>query len=164
MDAASRTLTSTGPTGRRSDAGSVRLGGCDVAGLMLVGGMYGGPYDLLADFMGVAPARLHGIVAPLAPGRVCRYRTAGIRPGVVLADPLWPRGHRPALHSGQPALGRLAHIRAVAAVRLSLEDGDAYPDGRASWRSERRIRAATAVPGGQRSRLVVRDLPEGSVL
>jgi hypothetical protein len=82
MDAASRTLTSTGPTGRRSDAGSVRLGGCDVAGLMLVGGMYGGPYDLLADFMGVAPARLHGIVA--------RWRRAGYaatgRPG---SGPAW---------------------------------------------------------------------------
>ncbi len=42
----------------------------------------------------------------------------------------------------RPALGRLAHIRAVLAVRLSLQDSDAFRDGGAWWRSERRIRAA----------------------
>jgi hypothetical protein len=42
----------------------------------------------------------------------------------------------------RPALARLAHIRAVLAIRLSLEASDAYRDGRAWWRSERRIRAA----------------------
>ena len=42
----------------------------------------------------------------------------------------------------RPALGRLAHIRAVLAVRLSLQESDAFQDGRAWWRSERRIRAA----------------------
>jgi len=42
----------------------------------------------------------------------------------------------------RPALGRLAHIRAVLAVRLSLQASAAYQDGRGWWRSERRIRAA----------------------
>ena len=42
----------------------------------------------------------------------------------------------------RPALGRLAHIRAVLGIRLSLQDSDAFRDGRAWWRSERRIRAA----------------------
>jgi hypothetical protein len=42
----------------------------------------------------------------------------------------------------RPALARLAHIRAVLAVRLWLQAGDAYQNGRAWWRSERRIRAA----------------------
>jgi hypothetical protein len=42
----------------------------------------------------------------------------------------------------RPALARLAHIRAVLAIRMSLQAGDAYQDGRAWWRSERRIRAA----------------------
>jgi len=46
----------------------------------------------------------------------------------------------------RPALARLAHIRAVLAIRLSLQASDAYRDGRAWWRSERRIRAAA---GGQ---------------
>jgi hypothetical protein len=57
MDASSSTLASTGlPSARRADAGSVRLGGRDVAGLMLVGDMYGAPYDLLAGFLTCSPA------------------------------------------------------------------------------------------------------------
>jgi hypothetical protein len=43
---------------------------------------------------------------------------------------------------GRPALGRLAHIRAVLAIRLPQQDSDAFRDGRAWWRSERHIRAA----------------------
>ncbi len=42
----------------------------------------------------------------------------------------------------RPALGRLAHIRAVLAARLWLEASEVYQDGQAWWRSERRIRAA----------------------
>jgi hypothetical protein len=41
-----------------------------------------------------------------------------------------------------PSLSRLAHIRAVLAVRLWLESGQAYRDGQAWWRSERNIRSA----------------------
>ncbi len=63
----------TGPpaaaASRRADAGTVRLGERDVAGLMLCGDMYGAPYDLLAGFLGVRPDRLRGIVA--------RWRNAG---------------------------------------------------------------------------------------
>ena len=44
--------------------------------------------------------------------------------------------------ASRPAISRLAHIRAVLAVRLWLEAGQVYQDGRAWWRSERRIRAA----------------------
>src|SRR5690348_10804873 len=44
--------------------------------------------------------------------------------------------------TSRPALARLAHIRAVLAVRLSLEASGAYQVGQAWWRSERRIRAA----------------------
>jgi hypothetical protein len=80
----------TGTSARRADAGSVRLGERDVAGLLLCGDMFGGPYDLLASFLRIRPDRLE-------------------------------------------------HIRAVLAIRLSLEASDAYRDGRAWWRSERRI-------------------------
>src|SRR5207247_11341922 len=48
------------------------------------------------------------------------------------------RRHAPA----PPAAARLAPIRAVLAVRLSLEASAAYRDSRAWWRPERRIRAA----------------------
>jgi hypothetical protein len=133
---------STRPHVRRADAGAVRLGGRDVAGLMLCGDMYGSPYDLLAVFLGVQPARLRGIVA--------RWRRAGYAAtGRLGPGPAWRWLTRPGLAvtgqhyaPGKPALGRLAHIRAVLAVRLSLENSPAYQDGRAWWRSERRIRAA----------------------
>jgi hypothetical protein len=49
------------------------------------------------------------------------------------------QGYAPA----RPALGRLAHTRAVLAVRLALEGSAAWQDGQGWWRSERRIRAAT---------------------
>src|SRR6266513_5344280 len=48
---------------RRADAGTVRLGERDVAGLVLLGDMYGAPYDLLAACLAVRPDRLRGIVA-----------------------------------------------------------------------------------------------------
>jgi hypothetical protein len=145
MDAAPSTLTVAGarpPPGLRADAGSVRLGGRDVAGLLLVGDMYGAPYDLLAGFLAVRPARLRAIVA--------RWRRAGYAAtGRLGPGPAWCWLTRPGLAvTGQhyaparPALGRLAHIRAVLAIRLSLQDSDAYQQGRAWWRSERRIRAA----------------------
>src|ERR1700733_6550564 len=143
MDAASSAATRTGlPSARRADAGSVRLGGRDVAGLLLAGGMYGAPYGLLGGFLGVQPARLRGVVA--------RWRRAGyVATGRLGPGPAWcwltrsglaVTGQRDA--PARPALARLAHIRAVLAIRLSLEAGDVYRDGRAWWRSERRIRAA----------------------
>ena len=151
MDATGIILATTGlPSARRADAGSVRLGGRDVAGLMLVGDMYGGPYDLLGGFLDVQPARLRGIVA--------RWRRAGYAAtGRLGPGPAWCWLTRSGLAvTGQryapapPALGRLAHVRAVLAVRLSLEDSPAFRAGRAWWRSERRIRAAAGpkVGGG----------------
>jgi hypothetical protein len=152
MDTARWTVISaaTGPSARRADAGSVRLSDRDVAGLLLAGDMYGSAYDLLASFLGVRPDRLRGIVA--------RWRRAGyVQSGRLGPGPAWCWLTRSGLAvTGQryaparPALARLAHIRAVLAIRLSLEASDAYRDGRAWWRSERRIRAAAGghVGGG----------------
>jgi hypothetical protein len=127
---------------RRADAGTARLGPRDVAGLVLLGDMYGAPYDLLAAYLGVRADRLRGIVA--------RWRTAGYAAtGRLGAGPAWCWLTRAGLAvTGQPyaparpAAARLAHVRAVLAVRLSLEASPAYQDGRAWWRCERRIRAA----------------------
>ena len=143
MDAASTlAVADGGPPGRRADAGHVRLGGRDVAGLLLCGDMYGVPYDLLAAFLSVRADRARGIVV--------RWRRAGyVQTGRLGPGPAWCWLTRSGLAAtgqryapSRPALGRLAHIRAVLAVRLSLQDSDAYRDGRAWWRSERRIRAA----------------------
>jgi hypothetical protein len=79
-----------------------------------------------------------------------RWRTAGLAStGTLGPGPAWcwltPAGMTAcgmAYPARPPALARLAHIRAVLAVRLWLESGQAYRDGRAWWHSERRIRAA----------------------
>jgi hypothetical protein len=152
MDTARSTVLSaaTGTSARRADAGCVRLGERDVAGLLMCGDMYGAPYDLLSTFLGVRPDRLRGIVA--------RWRRAGYAAtGRLGPGPAWcwltrsglaVTGQRYA--TARPALARLAHIRAVLAIRLSLQDSAAFRDGRAWWRSERRIRAAAGghVGGG----------------
>jgi hypothetical protein len=145
MSAGGSTVTpaaGTGPPGRRADAGTVRLGSRDIAGLLLCGEMYGAPYDLLALALGVREDRARAIVA--------RRRKAGYADtGRLGPGPAWCWLTRPGLSvtglryaATRPALGRLAHIRAVLAVRLSLQDSAAYRQGRGWWRSERRIRAA----------------------
>ena len=114
---------------------------------MLCGDHYGSPYDLLAAALDVRGDRLRGIVA--------RWRHAGYADtGTLGPGPAWcwltPAGMKAtglAYPATRPALGRLAHIRAVLAIRLWLQAGDVYTGGRAWWRSERRIRAAI---GGQR--------------
>ena len=65
MDTAGRTVISpaTGMSARRADAGSVRLGDRDIAGLLLCGEMYGAPYDLLATFLAAREDRAWRIVA-----------------------------------------------------------------------------------------------------
>jgi hypothetical protein len=128
--------------GRRSDAGVIRLTARDAAGLLLCGEMYGAPYDLLASALGVREDRLRGIVA--------RWRHAGLaQTGRLGPGPAWCWLTRPGLAAtglryalARPSLARLAHVRAVLAIRLAMEDSDAYRDGQAWWRSERRIRAA----------------------
>ncbi len=125
----------------RFDAGQVRLSGRDVAGLLLCGEHYAAQYDILAAALAVQPARLRGIVA--------RWRHAGlVATGALGPGPAWcwltaagmtACGLR--YPARPPALSRLAHIRAVLAVRLWLEAGRAYQDGQAWWRSERNIRA-----------------------
>jgi hypothetical protein len=131
--------------GQRSDAGVIRLTGRDTAGLLLCAEMYGAPYDLLAGALRVREDRLRGIVA--------RWRRAGFAAtGRLGPGPAWCWLTRAGLAAAglryapaRPALSRLAHIRAVLAVRLSMEGTAAYLDGQAWWRSERRIRAS-AVP------------------
>jgi hypothetical protein len=133
---------------RRSDAGSVRLSARDIAGLLLCGEHYAAPYDLLAAALDVRPARLRGIVA--------RWRGAGYAAtGTLGPGPAWcwlTSAGMAACGLGYPArppaLARLAHIRAVLAARLWLQSGQAYQEGQAWWRSERRIRAALPANAG----------------
>ena len=133
---------------RRTDAGTVKITDRDITGLTLCADQYGAPVDLLADALDVRPERLPGILA--------RWRRAGwAETGVLGKGPAWcwltPAGMRLLglnYSAREPAVARLAHIRAVLAARLWLQSGEAYREGRAWWRSERRIRAAAGARVG----------------
>ena len=130
----------------------------DVAGLLFTAEMYGVQLDLLAVRLAVSEVRARALAA--------RWREQGYaesarlgpgRPWVWLTrDGLLACGlpYRPA----PPALARLAHLRAVIAVRLALESAPGYLAAGAYWRSERRLRARLG------SRVPLREhLPDGEV-
>ena len=56
-----------------------------------------------------------------------------------------------------PALSRLAHIRAVTAIRLALESSGTYRTAAARWRSERHLRARIGKVGARE------HIPDGEV-
>ena len=130
----------------------------DVAGLLFTAEMYGVQLDQLAARLAVSEVRARALAA--------RWREQGYaesarlgpgRPWVWLTrDGLLACGlpYRPT----PPALARLAHLRAVTAVRLALESAPGYLAAGAYWRSERRLRARMG------SRVPLREhLPDGEV-
>jgi hypothetical protein len=132
---------------RRASAGVIQLTQRDIDGLLLCGEHYGVPYDLLAAALRVPPGRLPAILR--------RWRRAGYAATARLGPgPGWcwlTRDGMSATGLGfpavRPALGRLAHIRAVLAARLWLETGPGWASGQAWWHSERRLRAGKPMAG-----------------
>jgi hypothetical protein len=130
----------------------------DVTGLLFTAEMYGVQLDLLA-------ARL-GISQPAARSTVARWRQQGYADWAQLGPGgrwVWLTQAGLAAcglpyRAGAPALPRLAHLRAVTAVRLTLEAVPAYAAAGGYWRSERRLRARMG------SRVPLREhLPDGEV-
>jgi len=82
-------VTTAGPglpaASRRSDAGTVRLTGRDIAGLVLCGDMNGAPYDLLAGYLGVREDRLRAIVSRWRRAGRPAWRTCARSPATVAA-------------------------------------------------------------------------------
>lgn len=118
--------------------------------------MYGVQLDQLAVVLGVSVERARRVAA--------RWQNLGLAESARLGPgPPWIWATRPGLSACglrytavPPAPSRLAHIRAVTAVRLALQATTAYRRARAFWRGERRIRAA--------SRIGMRDhLPDGEL-
>jgi hypothetical protein len=130
----------------------------DVAGLLFAAEMYGVQLDQLAVQLGVSEIRARSLAARwreqgytdsarLGPGRPWIWLT---RAGLLACG----LPYRPA----PPALARLAHLRAVTAVRIALESTAGYPAAGAYWRSERRLRARMG------NRVPLREhLPDGEV-
>ena len=113
----------------------------DISGLLFAGEMYGVQLDHLTRVLGVSQARARAIVAGWRKRHLAE--SARLGPGTP-----WVWLTRPGLASCglgysavPPALGRLAHIRAVTAVRLALESAAGYSEAGAYWRGERRLRA-----------------------
>ena len=135
---------------RRASADVIQLTRRDIEGLLLCGEHYGAPYDLLAAALRVPPGRLPAILR--------RWRRTGyIATGRLGLGPGWCWLTRDGMNATglgfpatRPALGRLAHIRAVLAARLWLETSPGWASGHAWWHSERRLHAArpTADRGG----------------
>jgi hypothetical protein len=130
---------------RRVDAGVVQLTQRDIDGLLLCAEHYGAPYDLLASALVVPPERLSPILR--------RWRRTGYAATRRLGrGPAWCWLTRDGMSAtglgfpaARPALGRLAHIRAVLAARLWLETSPGWESGHAWWHSERRLRAGQPV-------------------
>ena len=130
----------------------------DTVGLLFTAEMYGVQLDLLA-------ARL-GIREPAARATVARWRQQGYADWAQLGPGgrwVWLTQAGLAAcglpyRAGAPALPRLAHLRAVTAVRLALEAAPGYAAAGGYWRSERRLRARMG------SRVPLREhLPDGEV-
>lgn len=130
----------------------------DGARLTFVGEMYGVQLDQLALAFGVTERRASALVA--------RWRTAGSVDSASLAPgPRWVWLTKAGLAccglpyvQGAPGLSRLAHLRAVTAVRLALAATPQFGAGMAYWRSERRIRARIGGRVGARE-----HIPDGEV-
>jgi hypothetical protein len=134
------------------------LAGRDITGLLFTAEMYGVQMDQLAAVLGVSETRARAIAARWRGQR--QAESARLGPG-----PPWIWLTRAGLAScglrymqAPPALSRLAHIRAVAAVRLALEATSGYQAAGAYWRSERRLRARLGGRVGLRA-----HLPDGEV-
>ena len=126
---------------RRVDAGVVQLSQRDIDGLLLCGEHSGAPFDLLATALRVEPERLSALTS--------RWRRAGFAAtGRLGPGPKWCWLTRDGMtatglgfRAGPPALGRLAHLRAILAARLWMEASPAWRAGQPWWHSERRLRA-----------------------
>jgi hypothetical protein len=122
-------------------ADSGRLTGRDIAALLFVADMYAVQLDQLAVVLGVTQPRARAVA--LGWRRAGHAESARIGPGLPW---LWlTRSGLSACglpyRAASPALSRLAHLRAVTAVRLALEATPGYSAAGAFWRGERRLRA-----------------------
>jgi hypothetical protein len=132
---------------------SASLAERDSSGLAFVAEMYGVQLDQLAALLALTGRQVRMLVT--------RWTSRGLAESGVLSPGLpWVWLTRTGLQAcdaryaaAPPALPRLAHIRAVTAVRLALEDAPGYGDAGAHWRSERRLRARLGGRLGSRDHL-----------
>jgi hypothetical protein len=139
----------------------------DTGALVFTADMYGLQLDQLAELQG-------GITARQARALVTRWARAGLAESARLGPgPAWVWLTRSGLQAcgvryaaGPPALARLAHVRAVTAVRLAFEAVSGYREASGYWRSERRLRARLGGRVGARDHLPDAEVhwPDGTAV
>ena len=113
-------------------AAAAHLAGRDIAGLLFVADMYGVQLDQLAAVLEVGESRARAVTASWRRARYAGSARLGpggpwiwlTRAGLAACGLPTP--------ANTPALSRLAHLRAVAAVRLALEAKPMSGDGKRS--------------------------------
>jgi hypothetical protein len=118
------------------------LGHHDIDGLVLCAEHVAAPLDLLATALDVGPARLCEIVARWRRVGYAATGRLGPGPGWCWLTPAGMADTGLGYPPGPPRPTRLAHLRAVLAARLWLQELPAldWDLGRPWWQSERRIR------------------------
>lgn len=120
--------------------------------------MYGVQLDQLAAVLGVSDRQARAAAARWVARRAAESARLGPGAGWVWLTRAGLAACGLRYSAAAPALARLAHIRAVTAVRLALESVSSYGAAGAYWRGERRLRARM---GG---RVGVREhVPDGEV-
>jgi hypothetical protein len=125
----------------------------DAVALPFLADMYGLQLDQLTELLGVTSRQSRALVARWASRKLAESGTLSPGPPWVWLTRAGLRAVGARYPAAAPALPRLAHLRAVTAVRLALASVATYRDGSAHWRSERHLRARIGGRVGTRDHL-----------
>jgi hypothetical protein len=125
----------------------------DSAGLAFVAEMYGVQLDQLAALLGLSGRQARALAARWSARKLADSAVLGPGPAWVWLTRTGLQACGLRYPAVPPALPRLAHIRATAAVRLTLEATPGFSAGGAHWRSERRLRSRLGGRLGSRQHL-----------
>lgn len=131
----------------------VALADQDNTALPFLADMYGLQLDQLTALLGLTTRQSGALVARWVSRKLAESGTLSPGPPWVWLTRAGLRAVGGRYPAAAPALPRLAHLRAVTAVRLALESVAAYRDSGAYWRSERHLRARTGGRVGARDHL-----------
>jgi hypothetical protein len=129
------------------------LAGRDSAGLAFVGEMYGVQLDQLAALLSLSDRQARALAASWSGRKLADSAMLGPGPPWVWLTRTGLQACGLRYSAAPPALPRLAHIRATAAVRLALAATPGFAAGGAHWRSERRLTSRLGGRLGSRQHL-----------
>lgn len=145
-------MTSWGPPAPAQPAGR------DAAALPFLAEMYGLQADHLQALLQVSERQSRRVLSRWLSEELVSVSVLSPGPRWVWLTKTGLRAVGASYPAVAPALSRLAHLRAVASVRLALEATPGYNAGGAHWRSERRLRSRLGRPSGATD-----HLPDGEV-